>query len=272
MTKRAYRTVLSTAQSKLHASIGQIRRTIAHSGEIGSLVEQQFRSALGDVLPEKVGVSHGFVIDSDGRRSGQMDIILYDRLNAPKIFASEGAQIFPVESTYACGEIKTSLDSARLDDSFKKCLSYKNLVRKAYYSSDRLKYHLFGEWHDHWQSIFFCLAVEGIDFNRLQDTYRKIANCKGLDHKRQIDTIIALEGKNKDGSAKSNCLLNHSGNLVDGKPEDRSIDLIPSGDSVLTTYSAKEPWALFVNLLLRYMLQVSTDPVKMLKYDSGEPF
>ena len=272
MNNHAYRTVLSTAQRKLHASIEQIRRTIAHSGEIGSLVEQQFRSALADVLPEKVGISHGFVIDSDGLRSRQMDIILYDRLNAPKIFASEGAQIFPVESTYACGEIKTLLNSAELKDSFKKCRSYKNLVRKAYYSSGTLKYHLFGECHDHWQSIFFCLAVEGIDFDSLKDTYHTIAIREQLDHKQKIDTIIALEGKNKDGLEKSNCLLNHRGNLVDGKRKDRSIDLLPSGDSVLATYSAKEPWALFVNLLLRYMLQVSTEPVNILEYDSGEPF
>ena len=47
----------------------QVRSAIPHSGEAGSLIEGQFRSQLTDVLPEKIGVSHGFVVDSDGRVS-----------------------------------------------------------------------------------------------------------------------------------------------------------------------------------------------------------
>lgn len=169
-----YRRALSSAQNKLTAAIDQIRLSIPHSAEIGTLIEQQFRSQLEEILPEKIGVSHGFVVDSSGGVSKQMDIILYDRLNTPRIFASDGAQMFPVEATYACGEIKTKLNSKELTDSFEKCLSYKSLCRKAYIkriSPITTTHNLFGCEYDHWQSIFFCLAVESINANRLQNTY-----------------------------------------------------------------------------------------------------
>ena len=117
-----YRTVLSTAQHKMSTAIAQIRNSIPHTGEIGDLVERVFRNQSLDVLPDKVGVSNGFVVDSTGEVSRQMDIILYDRANTPRIFTSAGAQMFPVESTYACGEIKTDMDSTQLHDSFNKCL------------------------------------------------------------------------------------------------------------------------------------------------------
>ena len=76
MPPTLYRNVLSTAQHKMSASIGQIRDSVPHSGETGNLVERVFRNQLLEVLPEKVGVSNGFVVDSQGSVSRQMDIIL----------------------------------------------------------------------------------------------------------------------------------------------------------------------------------------------------
>ena len=142
-----YRRSLSSAQKKLDTMIPAIQDLIPHSGEKGALVEHQFRSNLTEILPEKIGVSHGFVIDSNNEVSKQMDIILYDKLNTPRIFSSDDAQIFPVEATYACGEIKTTLNSEALEDSFEKCLSYKRLCRKAYIQKTApitTTYNLFG--------------------------------------------------------------------------------------------------------------------------------
>lgn len=269
MTISPYGSVLSTAQEKLNAAIKQIRCSIPHSGEAGMLIEQQFRSQLEEILPEKVGVSHGFVVDSSGGISRQMDIILYDRLNTPRIFASKGTQIFPVETTYACGEIKTKLDSLSFKDSFEKCLSYKNLSRKAYFErfipiTDT--YFLFGHRHKHWQSMFFCLAFESVSTEHLQRTYNKIVTTKKLEINKRIDTVIALNVNDK-----RNCLINVSGQLVDGMPSDNSVSFIPKTDSRLCTYLSKEPWSLFIMLLLPYMVQTPTEAVNMLHYGKGCP-
>lgn len=271
MTVSPYRSVLSTAQQKLNAAINQIRSAIPHPGEAGMLIEQQFRFQLEEVLPEKVGVSHGFVVDSHGGLSKQMDIILYDRLNTPRIFASDGTQMFPVESTYACAEIKTKLDTSNLKDSFEKCASYKNLSREAYFEpTGKLitqTYRLFGSENPHWQSIFFCIAFESINSVSLQAQYNEIVKSENLQVHEKIDTIIALRAT--DGR---NVLINVSGGLENNIPAPGSIDLLPSPGSKLCSYPAKEPWSLFIMLLLVYMTQAPTEPVKMLSYGGDEPY
>ena len=265
-----YRRVLSSAQNKLSASIEQIRDSIPHSAEIGALIERQFRSQLEEVLPAKIGVSQGFVVDSVGGVSRQMDIILYDKLNTPRIFASEGAQMFPVEATYACGEIKTELNASELEDSFEKCLSYKKLCRKAYIPrSSPIKnyYPFFGTEHEHWQSIFFCIAVKSMKGECIRTKFKGIVNSKQLPEHRRIDTIMAL-----NATGKYNVLLNVEGGLINGRVPDGSIDLLPSPGSELCCYPAKEPWTLFLMLLLHYMIQASTEPIDMLPYGGDVPY
>ena len=271
MTASPYRNVLSAVQQKLNAAINQIRSAIPHPGEAGMLIEQQFRFQLEEALPEKVGVSHGFVVDSHGGLSRQMDIILYDRLNTPRIFASDGTQMFPVESTYACGEIKTKLDASNLRDSFEKCASYKSLSRRAYFEPigepTTRTYILFGSEKSHWQSIFFCIAFESINSVLLQAQYNEIVKSGNLQVHEKIDTIIALSAT--DGR---NVLINVSGGLENGMPASESIDLLPSPGSELCSYPAKEPWSLFIMLLLRYMTQALMEPVNMLSYGGDDPY
>ena len=154
-----YRNVLSAAQNRIVATICQIRSSIPHAGETGALVEQSFRYHIEEVMPEKVGVSHGFVVDADGRISKQMDIVLYDRLNCPRIFSSAGAQMFPVEATFACGEIKTNLSASKFEESLEKCLSYKKPVPPSLCGTEEYsQYHL----HSFWP----CLPTLAVDVFR----------------------------------------------------------------------------------------------------------
>ena len=253
------------------AAIAQIRAAIPHAGEIGDLVERVFRSQLQEVLPKKIGVSNGFVVDSKDNVSRQMDIVLFDRSNTPRIFTSAGAQMFPVEATYACGEIKTNMDSSQLADSFEKCLSYKNLCRRAYYprpnSPSQYVHTLFGRQHDHWQSIFFCIAAHSIGSDFLVSTFKNIVGEKNLPIHKRIDTFVAL-----DATDNKNTLLNATIDNEEGIPRDASIDLLPYEGSKICTYRANEPWSLFVTLLLHYMNQAPTLSVDMLLYGGNEPY
>lgn len=268
MPSTPYRTVLSTAQHKMTTAIAQIRDSIPHAGETGDLVERVLRSQLQEVLPEKVGVSSGFVVDSEGKVSRQMDIILYDRQNTPRIFTSEGAQMFPVEATYACGEIKTNLNSAEFRDSFDKCLSYKRLTRRAYYSQPKsLVHRLFGRQYDHWQSIFFCIAAHSTRVSQFIPVYRSVVEERALEVHERIDTVVAL-----DATDNENILLNGSVELETGLPRDGSIDFLPCAGSQICAYPAKESWALFIMLLLRYMTQAPMVAVDMLPYGGSEPY
>ena len=267
MNRKPYRNVLSTAQESLDAGIRQIRSSIPHAGETGSLIEQLFRSELNKVLPEKVAVADGFVVDSEGRVSKQLDIILYDKLNTPRIFSSDGAQMFPVETTYAAGEIKTKLDGVELRKTFENCHSYKSLVRKAYFKTKGIIQKtvlLFGKEHDHWQSIYFCIAAESaLTEQTLLERYRTISREMQLNYDERIDSIFTLDGK---------CILNSIKPLIQNFPQDNSISLLPDGEGQSCAYATKAPWSLFVHLLLTYMVQAPQPMVNMVAYDNGEPF
>ena len=271
MSPTPYRNVLSSAQRKMSASIAQIWAAHPHSGETGDLIERVFRSQLLEALPEKIGVSSGFVLDSHGSVSRQMDIILYDRPNTPRIFASDGAQMFPVETTCACGEIKTSMDSTQLIDTFEKCLSYRRSDRKAYYSQShrplQTTHTLFGCNYEHWQSTFSCIAAESASAAALLPKFNEIVEQHSLKIHERVDTFVAL-----DATDNQNILLNSLVEAGTDIPQDKSIDLLPAPSNRIRTFRATEPWSLFVMLLLRYMIQVPTEPVKMLLYSGNDPF
>ena len=267
---KPYRKMLRGSQEAINVGVKQIREIIRHSAEKGSLIENTIRTELEKILPYKVGVGDGFVVDSDGQTSRQMDIILYDKLNTPRIFASPGLQVFPVESTYACGEIKTSLTKDELKNTFDKCESYKSLERKAYIKNEKgaVANVAFGEGCDHWESVFFCIAVDGVSLEKLDEMYEEIIKKRSLEnkYKKRVDCICILDGKLLAYSTIK--ALSES-----GIPEEGSVYLTPrSKDSVHCVFPARESWSAFVFLLLNYMLGVDSPRVDIFKYDDGSLF
>ena len=266
-----YRHSLYSRQKELIESITGARAIIPHSGEKGMEIEKKIREALVRVLPEKIGVSHGFVIDSNDNSSNQMDIVLYDKMNAPKIYNGDNAQIFPIESTYACGEVKTKLDSRGLEDILKKCLSYKNLHRKAYYpprGNITETFKIFGKESEHWESIFFCITYESTDLVELYKECNLIIGCEGLPLDKRIDTIVALNNP----ADHYNIILNAIPDAELGRPTADSVSFLPYPGSSLCIYPAKHSWALFIALLLQYMVQAPSQIINMLEYNRDAPF
>ena len=269
-TSWLYRMALDGIHDRMQRSIKLSRQVLDHAGEKGASIERIVRSGLRDILPEKIGVTHGFVVDSSGGRSKQMDIILYDRLNAPRFFPLPGVQVLPVETTYACGEVKTQLDGAALRDCLEKCISYKALERTAYVETPSpvsTEFFLFGDKHEHWQSIFVCIGVSGTDIDSLVRRYQELVQERSLRYDKGIDALLSLET-----GSKRNLMLNVQGPVQDGVPSDGSLDLLPSTNSRPMSYRAKAPWALFAHLLLRYMAVAPVERVNLLKYSGPDPF
>ena len=239
--------------------------SVRHPSETGSLIEQSFRKALVEILPERIGVSHGFVVDSQGGRSQQMDIVLYDRPNTPMVYSSEGAQIFPVEATIACGEVKSQLSAAELRDAFSKCLSYKRLRRQAYHllpKDETRRFNFFGRVQDHWPSLFFCLSYGSTDCRRLRRTYDSIVSEDSLSLENRIDAVVSIQSK-----STPNCLLNKNGVDPEG-----IIRFVSDGSTEIRPHATPEPWALFALLLLQDVVVYQSAPINMLQYDSTREF
>lgn len=107
-------------------------------GLVGSARESLTRRKLEHLLPKGIAVGSGCVIDSQEGTSRQMDIVLYERHLCPEypINDDPATAYYPCEGVIAVGEIKSSMASADLEDTFAKIASAKMLRRYAQRSVD----------------------------------------------------------------------------------------------------------------------------------------
>jgi hypothetical protein len=97
---------------------------IEHCLEKGLGNEQALRDLLVEILPRRYGVAKGKAINANGEMSRQLDIIIYDSIACPVLFTDENRnQILPVEGVYGVIEVKTSLTSRLLSESFENLAS-----------------------------------------------------------------------------------------------------------------------------------------------------
>lgn len=96
---------------------------------VGDAKEKSVIERLDQILPVSIGVGSGFVFDSYGKTSQQMDVVLFEKDICPRFSYSESATYYPCESVIAAGEIKSSIGKAELSDVFSKTKSVKSLKR-----------------------------------------------------------------------------------------------------------------------------------------------
>lgn len=101
-----------------------------HPATKGDLTENQWIDFLKGFLPNRYDVSRGFVFDSRGGVSDQIDIIVFDPFHSPLIYdASNGEKYVTAESVYAVFEVKQSADKGNLEYAQEKVETVKNLHR-----------------------------------------------------------------------------------------------------------------------------------------------
>lgn len=98
---------------------------------VGSARESSVRARLEQVMPPGVGVGTGFVIDSYGRTSRQIDVVLYEKELCPVYRLNDQVDYFPCEGVFAVGEVKSRISNTELDDLFEKIASVRRLRRYA---------------------------------------------------------------------------------------------------------------------------------------------
>ena len=101
-------------------------------GLVGGAREVPVRKQLEHILPRGIAVGSGCVIDSYGNVSRQQDVVLYERDICPvfSINDTREATFYPCEGVIAVGEVKSSLGSTELENSFEKVASVKQLRRR----------------------------------------------------------------------------------------------------------------------------------------------
>ena len=80
-------------------------------------------------LPERYNADKAHVVDSEGRFSDQIDIVIFDRQYSPLIFKFEGKIIIPAESVYAIFEAKQEINAKEVRYAKQKIASVRKLHR-----------------------------------------------------------------------------------------------------------------------------------------------
>ena len=117
----------------LHDDIQQrletVRKSFGHPGTKGDASESVWLELLNKYLPERYRAATAHVVDSEGKFSEQIDVVIFDRQYSPFIFHYEGQVIVPAESVYAVFEAKQASNADQVAYAQKKVASVRGLHR-----------------------------------------------------------------------------------------------------------------------------------------------
>lgn len=104
-------------------------RKLGHPTDKGDASEQVWIDVLNAYLPKRYETRKGFVVDSDGVFSAQIDVIIHDRQYSPFVFSFKGTDVVPAESVYAVFEAKQESTAEHVRYAKEKAASVRKLKR-----------------------------------------------------------------------------------------------------------------------------------------------
>lgn len=110
MSDWSLKDVLADLHRDVQERLEKIRRSLHHPVSKGDASEKVWNQLFNTYLPARYVSGNAFVVDSDGKVSEQIDVLIYDRQYSPFIFNFEGQKYVPAESVYAVFEAKQSLN------------------------------------------------------------------------------------------------------------------------------------------------------------------
>jgi hypothetical protein len=106
-------------------------RQAGHPTVQGDATEGHWIELLGQRLPRRYDVTKAIVVDSQGHRSEQMDIVICDRYYSPQWWELADHHYVPAESVYAVFEVKPQINRDYLLYASEKIASVRQLHRTA---------------------------------------------------------------------------------------------------------------------------------------------
>lgn len=116
-------------QEELVLKLKQASRSISHNAVKGAVNEDHWIDVFRAYLPTRYEVASGFVIDSFGGRSEQIDVVIYDKHFTPTLLGQQNHRYIPAEAVYAVFECKPHFDKSYFEYSGQKAASVRKLTR-----------------------------------------------------------------------------------------------------------------------------------------------
>jgi hypothetical protein len=119
----------TSLQEQLESDLRIGQKALIHPVSKGDSSEKDWLNILTDHLPHRYQASRAFVIDSLGKKSEQIDIVIYDRQYTPVLYNKNDQRLIPAESVYAVFEVKPNLNRQNVLYAGKKAASVRKLHR-----------------------------------------------------------------------------------------------------------------------------------------------
>lgn len=121
--------LLDGLHEEIARKLATSRKAFGHPGTKGDASEAVWLQLLQTYLPSRYAAAGAHVVDSDGRFSDQLDVVVFDRQYSPFIFQFQGQTVIPAESVYAVFEAKQSANARQVAYAQQKVASVRSLRR-----------------------------------------------------------------------------------------------------------------------------------------------
>lgn len=105
------------------------RAALNHPTDKGDAAEAVWLEMLSLYLPKRYQAAKAHVVDSNGKFSEQIDILVFDHQYSPFIFSFWGSTVVPAESVYAVFEVKQTINLKNIRYAQAKIASVRKLYR-----------------------------------------------------------------------------------------------------------------------------------------------
>jgi hypothetical protein len=129
MTQWSLPVLLAGLHDDIQNRLATARKAFGHPGTKGNASEHVWQELLQTYLPRRYKSETAHVVDSQGKFSEQIDVVVFDRQYSPFIFRYEDQTIIPAESVYAVFEAKQAINAEQVAYAQKKVESVRRLHR-----------------------------------------------------------------------------------------------------------------------------------------------
>ena len=105
------------------------RQLIGHSPTKGEASQNVWIKLFENYLPERYQARSATIVDSEGRFSDQIDVVIYDRQYSPFLLHADGQAVIPIEAVYAVFESKQEVQGHLVRYAQAKIASVRRLQR-----------------------------------------------------------------------------------------------------------------------------------------------
>lgn len=143
-------------------------KKLTHPGEYGYYREIICKDFIRFLIPRRLNIDTGFLINTADTVSTQCDIIVFDGNSTPLIENNERQRFYPVETIAAIGEVKSVLTKTKLIEAINKLAEIKQMRDKTSSSVSFVRREHKGNYDPsnyQFDSIFSFIICEKLDFD-----------------------------------------------------------------------------------------------------------